>query len=288
MTRVHTLFTAACLPLVLGSLVLLGGCAPARTGVFGNTMFSGGLPALAITPARDSGLEPVASGRLLAGLETDTSQQAFARVNYAVFGAVAPNDAKGAAATKHGHVMVTELSNNYVWEFNVESWPSRNEVYLRTVNFGGQEWTEHLLYADGTGDWFSEFWRNNGFKVPERWAGKRWSRDYANYYRVVVEYREALPSCLEVANNEGQSYFVHAVFNAYTQECQKELQDFEARAALAFEVQNLRETENIPEPGSALRPVFAELPKLPPDMKKLVGTAQRSSRGGGDMADLRD
>jgi hypothetical protein len=283
MTKAHAPFSFLCLSFVLGSFVLLGGCTPARMGVFGNTMFSGGLPALAVTPARDSGLVPVASGRLLAGLETDTTQQAFAGVNYAVFGAIAPVDAKGATVTKHGHVLVTELSNSYAWEFNVESWPSRNEVYLRTVDFGGLDWTEHLLYADSTGDWFSELWRNNGFGVPERWIGKRWSRDYANHYRVVVEYREALPSCLDVANNEGQSYSVHAVFNADTPECRRELQEFEARAARAFEVQNLRDAEKIPEPGNSLRTAFTEMPERLPDMKKLVGTAQRSSRGGNDL-----
>jgi hypothetical protein len=244
-------------------------------------MFSGGLPALSIAPSPASGLTPMASGRLMASLETDASLPAFARVNYALFGGDAPGAAgKPAPVRQHGHVLVTELSDIHSWEFDVESNPSRNEVYLRTVKLNGQAWTEHLLYADSGDDWFSAFWRNNGRSVPEQWIGKRWSRDYAHYYRVVMEYREPMPECIETGTNEGQSYFVHAVFRENTQECRKELAEFEDRAARAFEVQNLRGVENPAEPDKALTPVFTVKPEHLPNMKKLVGTAQRISRGG--------
>ncbi|MDR1241770.1 MAG: DUF4851 domain-containing protein [Deltaproteobacteria bacterium] len=288
MTRAHTLISSIGLTVIFTGFLLLGGCTPARVGVFGNAMFSGGLPALSIAPAPASGLTPMVAGRLMASLETDASLPAFARVNYALFGdAAAGETGKPAPVRRHGHVLVTELSDNHSWEFDVESNPTRNEAYLRAIKLNGQEWTEHLLYADSADDWFSAFWRNNGRSVPEQWIGKRWSRDYANYYRVVMEYREPMPACIETGTNEGQSYFVHAVFRENGPECRRELADFDARAAQAFEVQNLRGMENPAEPGNALTQVFTVKPERLPNMKKLVGTAQRISRGG-DLFDQAD
>jgi hypothetical protein len=279
MTRARSLLFTVCAVFIAAGF-MLGGCIPNRVGVFGGTMFSGGLPALAVTPAPQ--LTPMAFGTLGGSLETDTPLTAHARVDYAVFGDVEPAESgqKAAMVKAHGHTMVTEISNQYAWEFDVESNASHSEVYLKTVKFNGQEWTEHLLFADSEGDWFSELWQNNGRIVPERWIGKRWSRDYQSYYRVLVEYREPMPACVEVTSNEGQSYSVHAIFNTNTQECRNTLQDFEVRAEQAFNVQNLRSVENSVEPGSALVSVLGRLPEKSPNMKKLVGTAQRRSYGG--------
>ncbi|MDR2825910.1 MAG: DUF4851 domain-containing protein [Deltaproteobacteria bacterium] len=279
MTRARSLLFAVCTVFIAAGF-MLGGCIPNRVGVFGGTMFSGGLPALAVTPAPQ--LTPMAFGTLGGSVETDTTITAHARVNYAVFGDAAPTEpGKEALMVKtHGHTLVTELSNHYAWEFDVESNASHSEVYLRTIQLNGQEWTEHLLFADSEGDWFSELWQNNGRSVPERWIGKRWSRDYTNYYRVLMEYREPMPACIEVTNNAGQSYSVHAIFNTNTQECQRELKEFEIRAEQAFDIQNLRSVENPVEPGKALVSVLSRLPEKSPNMKKLVGTAQRRSYGG--------
>ncbi|MDR2893753.1 MAG: DUF4851 domain-containing protein [Deltaproteobacteria bacterium] len=261
MTRIRSFIILFC-----GAL-FLGACSPAYTGFSGDVMLTSGLPHLAIAPA--GSLEPMLTGRTLGNLESDTSIRAGSEVNYAVYG-----DSGSGPVQRHGHVLVSRLGGD-TWEFLPESYPNSNEVYLKVVDLNGQTWTEHLLYVESAGDWFSALWEAGGRAVPEKWLGKRWSRTYASSTRVVVEYREPMPTCIETGDNAGQSYVTHAVLDTPTSECTQQLKAFEARADAAFDIQSARGQEfTDPAPAAQL----FKKPDFPMNMTRLVGKARASDR----------
>ncbi|MDL2307857.1 DUF4851 domain-containing protein [Desulfovibrio sp. OttesenSCG-928-C06] len=259
MTRAHTIITACLL-----ALCLAGCAAGTGTGLSGNNMLAGGLPRLIIKPA--ASLEAVAEGNTWGMLKSDTNLQASAKVSYAIYG---DKSAQG-PVTRHGHVLISRLTDSDSWEYNVESLTRRNEAYLNVVDKNGLGWTEHLLYENSAGDWFSDFWAANGRKTPEVWIGKRWSRTYAGHTRVVVEYREPLPASIETV--PGSGYLAHTRFVTSGVEGEKWLKEFHARADAAFDIQSSRGQEIIRQEPQATS--LTTLPASKPDMARLVGTVQ--------------
>lgn len=270
MTRVRALFLLCC-----GLLLALGGCA-GKSGYFGlsgQTTISGGLPKLAINA--EPSLAVKGNGLTWGTLQTDTNLKPTSKFYYTVYG---QKDAQpGSLAQRHAHVVMARIDNPSSWEFTVESFTRRNEVYLRDAKINGLDWTEHLLFENSQGDWFSDLWLANGYKVPEVWVGKRWSRTYFGSTRMVVEYREPMPDCVDISDTSGSSYIVSALLNTNSQQCERLLKEFNARADQAFDIQSSRGQEF---DGEAPAGVLLKRPERTPDMTRLVGKGQ--PRSGGD------
>lgn len=263
MTRSRSIIAAlALLPILLA----LAGCGGQRlVGFSGDSLYTGSLSYLQITPAAP--LKPMAGGFLWSNIETDTTIPATGSVDYAVYGE------NGAGLVQRaGHVMVVNFTGGANrWDFKPESNTGANDVYLRSIKINGQEWNERLLYVDSAGDWFSDLWLVNGREVPERWIAKRWSRTYFGATRVVVEYREPMPACVKVSDNAGQGYTRFAIFTPEGPECSSSLEAFAQRADQAFDIQSGRGTRvTLSEADQTL----LQRPALRPNMTKLVGTAR--------------
>lgn len=263
MTRARVLI------LLLG-LLLVSGCAGPYKGFDGDTMFTGQVPQLMITPSPP--LKVMGSGTTWARVDTDTNLKATASVDYGIYG----DPAENGLVRQHGHVLVASFSSvDAGWDFAPESFARSNEVYLNTVKINGQDWVEHFLYEDSEGDWLSNMWLDNGRQVPERWIAKRWSRTYFGTTRVVVEYREPMPDCVDVrygTNLLGRG----SVFSGTTTECGNLVRDFEKRASQAFEILSSRGQENAPLVNFSAGQELTR-PQGQPNMRKMVGTARSRS-----------
>lgn len=254
----------------LAFVCALASCSGVRTGLSGEDMLISGNPKLDIAPA--GGLEMKLSGVRHGSLQTDSNLGAYSQIHYSVYGK--EQDKKVLA---HGHVMSVAISSRESWEFSMESLTQKNEVYLREVDKGYLSWTEHLMYVKSEGDWFSDLWRENGREIPETWLGKRWSRTFFGDTRVIVEYREPMPECVDVSDTSGQSYFIHAVLTPSGPECKRQLDDFNARAEAAFVFQKLDTDKPVEAPAPS---VLTVLPQTSFDMTRLVGKAQVRDIGG--------
>jgi hypothetical protein len=253
--------------LLLG-LLLMGGCSGPYKGFQGETMYTGQTPLLMITPSPP--LKVVSSGNTWARVDTDTNLKATASVDYAIYG---EPDAKG-LVRQSGHALVASFSTvDAGWDFAPESFARSNEVYLGAIKINGLEWVEHLLYENSEGDWVSNMWLNNGREVPERWIAKRWSRTYFGATRVVVEYREPMPECVEVrygAKLLGRG----STFSGATSECGSLIKDFEERADRSFEILSSRGLENVPLVSFGAAEQRLTRPQGQPNMNKMAGTAR--------------
>lgn len=256
--------------LLLG-LLLLGGCGGNYKGFHGDAMYTGAVPQLIITPAPP--LKPLGAGSVWAGVNTDTNLRATANLDYVIYG----DPAETGPVRRHGHVFVAGFSSiDSGWDFVPESFPRSNEVSLETVRINGQDWTEHLMYVDGAGDWPSAVWEANGRPTPERWIAKRWSRTYFSTTRVVVEYREPMPDCVDL--RYGTRLLGGGVaFSGATSDCGGLIRDFQKRADQAFTIMSARGAERVALTGLNAGGALLERPQSRPDMAKLVGTARMRS-----------
>lgn len=250
-----------------------GGCSSAYVGLSGNTMYSEGLADMAITPV--SGLEAMAHGSYMSTIPTsDSSNNAGVKIRYAVYG----DPHSGQVVKRHAHVIFAELIDKNRYELMAETFASPNEINLRKTTLDRRNWTEHTFFEMRQGDWFTELWDMNGYITPQVWFGKRWSRSYDMSSRIVVEYREPLPSCAKMQDEKLLGVFNNAKIDTDSPECRREIEAILQRADQAF---SMRRPATISTSAPAPAEVFSLKPDRNMDLKRYVGEAVFMSKAMG-------
>lgn len=237
------------------------GCTTVQHGASGNKFISAAFPALALEA--DHAMSLYASGGRMVRYENETFLPSSGYMDYAIYGTL-----DGAKVLRHAHLMRADISSDGM-EFEIESLPGRYGAYVKKYEKAGLNWTEQLRYAQSEGDWFSNYWAENGFEVPETWLVMRYSTTYFGAPRMIMEYREPMPEGIEIGSNVGKSYFAHAVFEPQSAEAKEAFNAFKKRAESAFTVVDGTSLADKRTPLEAQK--LPVRPKSFPNMSKLVG-----------------
>lgn len=264
MTRVYAVFA-----ILLLAVAGAGGCGAQYVGLSGAVMYSNGPANAVVIP--DGSFDLLAAGRANGNIPTDASIAAASTVHFSVYG-----DSKPGSITRSAHVMVTELTNSAVWEFQVEGSPGYNGAYIQAVEKDDGIWNEQLLYQEAENDWFSALWEVNGRVVPEMWICKRWSRTYGSYTRVVAEYREPMPEGIAIIRPGGVIGNNRLRFEPDSEEARRALMEFHSRANKVFIFGKASEYGDLRSPDPMK---FSRFPDMGFNMRRLVGQARAVDRG---------
>ena len=258
----------------LGLLVLffLGGCAPARRIAADHGLYSPGNPRFSFT--FDPALRLAGAGRMSAAVPSDTIISPSASIHYAVFA-----EGTSGPVLRHAHALLSILPRD-LWKWELESWPQPASLSLTRMEKDGKFWTVQILPLPALGDWFSAFWSDNSREVPRFWLLKRWSATPFDATRILAEYREPAPRCMEesLLPLEGiirKEQIPPPNGTEILLLCHKEIQAFSARADAAVSL------EAVPLPWPGALPAFTR-PAMAPNMKRLVGTAEVHQPAGMD------
>lgn len=179
-------------------------------------------------------------------------------MEYAVYG-----EGGEGPVTRHAHAFIARPSNDDYWEFKPESYAVPGGFAIGKTVLGGKGWVAQFVRIDGEKDWFSAMWRASGRETPEFWIARRYSATPEKATRVVAEYREPWPECLDPDAVKDMVFF--------PQNC---LDGFLKRAEAAFDFER-----EIPEngPGTDIPSVLVK-PGFPPDMLRLAGELMEDLR----------
>lgn len=235
--------------LVVLIVASLCGCTGAFSGVTGSTLIRTGYPRVSLTAN-----EPLALygyGRQWVTFVTEyLGQDVSGSMDYAVYAAE-----KEGPVTRHAHAFIVKPNNERLWYFGPESYKAPGGLILERREINGYIWNVQIIRVVAENDWFSAMWKENGRIVPEVWIARRFSATPDKVTRVVAEYREPWPACL---NPEAEDLvFV----------CKECLEDFFARSDAAFNLEIHRAEPLRKEPA----PTILVKPKMQPDMRKLAG-----------------
>ncbi|SBV97548.1 exported hypothetical protein [uncultured delta proteobacterium] len=247
----HTL--ARILALAVACLCLFG-CAAAFNGISGSTLVRTDYPRL--TVGANPPLILQGYGRQWVSLPTDyLGLEPSGIMDFAVYGDEGGNGSGEGAITRHAHAFVVTPSDDRRWYFRPESNKPFGGLALGRKDIGGYSWTVQVLRVDGEKDWFSAMWRASGRETPPLWLARRFSATPDRAVRVVAEYREPWPECLDPEAAD-------LVFAR--KEC---LEGFFARSDAAFSL-DMHAPEMLEAPSA---PSMLAKPAFSPDMKKLAG-----------------
>jgi hypothetical protein len=244
---------------------LFPGCTPRAIEASSQGFAGSGLADFTISVAPP--LTLAAAGRLTAETPCDVSViRPSATLAFALFA-----EGDSGPVTRHVHSMFSELPM-FAWRWEKETWSKSESLLYTTLRAGGKNWTIQIFPIIAEDDWFSILWRNNGRQVPEFWLAKRWSSTPQDEMRLLAEYREPLPLCLQEAFADlprinGKATLPKGKENQ--QLCRRDMEAFSARADAAVALDKAYATST-----RALSP-RAVLPQSAPDMGRLVGRAER-------------
>jgi hypothetical protein len=262
------LFLALLLPALLAA-----GCNPARRIAADHGFYSSGNPSFSFT--FDSALTLAGAGGMLASVPSDTNLRPAAAVRYAVF-------AEEDGAPRHAHALICSLPDG-LWQWEKESWPHPASLSFSKSDEEGKFWTIQIFPLPALSDWFSAFRQANGRENPRFWLLKRWSATPLDSVRILAEYREPAPACMEEALQPLEDILRRQEVPppgsaALWGLCSREIQDFSARADAAVSLRR------VPIPLPAGVPAF-RTPDFAPHMKRLAGVAELSDQGDTDLSD---
>ena len=227
----------------------LSGCISAISGVSGTALIHTAFPRLTVTANPPLALQGY--GRQWVSLPTDIlGMDPSGIMDYAVYG-----EAHEGPITRHAHAMVVRPSNTSMWYFQPESYGVPGAVASGRKIFDGHTWTTHVLRVESATDWFSSMWTASGRDTPEFWIARRFSETPERATRVVAEYREPWPECLDPEVKD--LLFVR-------KSC---LEGFFERADAAFTL-DMHTPETIETPAV---PSELHKPGFAPNMRRLAG-----------------
>lgn len=264
--------------LCLAAVALTAGCAPRRQGASAQQFYASGLANFSISVAPPLTLS--GSGRLLCPVPSDVTFNPNATFAYAVFG-----ESKEGPVVRHVHTVFSELPRQS-WRWEKETWALAQAVSYEKLRRGGKYWTVQMLPVVSEGDWFSALWRENGRQTPEFWLAKRWSATPEEHMRVLAEYREPAPACMQRRLQQSLEADARNAIplrgKALRAGCVDELEAFSARADQAI----LLETMAAASSGQPTElPQLTQRPTARPDMGSLVGKAQKGSNDSHEYPD---
>lgn len=272
--------------LLFSALALAPACAPKSGAIGKDGVAVSGRGAFQVNVAPP--LVLAGSGSFRTPVPADVSMPPNGDFRYAVY-------ALGGSGPVTGQVHVlTSRVDSYNWRWEKETWALPESLYYSKQRAGGRNWTVQILPVVGERDWFSALWAANNRQTPEFWLAKRWSATPDDDIRIVAEYREQAPLCLEEplaaireqARNDKNAPGIRG--KDLARACAREIEDFSRRAdaALDFERGGLKvaadgqpDADAIPNTNDAPAGDLVR-PSMRPDMGKLVGRAEKISRGG--------
>ena len=218
-------------------------------GVAGTTLVRGEYPRLSI--AANAPLTLHAHGKVWVDLPTEfLGVRPSGIMNFAVYG-----QSEGNALASHAHALYVTPTEGHAWVFQPESYPTSGGLTIGRKVINDYTWTTQLIRVPAETDWFSAMWRESDYTVPSAWLARRFSASPDQTTRVVAEYREPWPECLDPEIKK--LAFIR-------EEC---LGDFMRRSEAVFSLQmhTVENTDAAPGPSLLQRPPFS------PDMRKLAG-----------------
>lgn len=225
------------------------GCTPAFSGVSGTTLTRTGYPPASITAEAPFVLQ--GQGREWISFESSSlTHQPGGRMDYAVY---AP-ESEG-PVTRHAHALFAQPNDTTNWRFQLENAAGGPVLALNKKTVNDYPWIVQILRVQAENDWFSALWTENGREVPPLWIAKRFSTTPGDALRLVAEYREPWPACLDP---EAKNLMFAS------REC---VQGFLDRADAVFTLELRATPANLPP---AARP-FLQKPPFSPNMKRLAG-----------------
>ncbi len=228
---------------------LLSGCVPSMSGISGSSLARTRYPRLTISANPPLAMQ--AYGRQWVSLpSTYLGTEPTGEMDYIVYG-----DGGEGPVIRHAHALVVRPSNDMAWYFQPESSKGPGALAMGNAEVNGYRWTTQILRVDGETDWFSAMWRESGREVPALWIARRFSATPQRATRVVAEYREPWPECLDPEAKD--LVFVR-------KSC---LEGFLERSDAAF-LLDMQAPETIEAPSG---PSVLAKPPFQPDMKKLAG-----------------
>lgn len=221
----------------------------ARSGVVGSTLTRNEYPRASIAANAPFTLQ--AYGRQWVSLPTDfLGVQPTGSMDYAVYG-----QNESGTVTRHAHALFTKPSSDNRWVFLPESYPAPGGLAIGSKGINGYTWTTQVIRVPGENDWFSAMWRTSGYATPEVWIARRFSASPDRSLRIVAEYREPWPECLDPDVKD-------LVFAR--EEC---LGEFMRRSDAAFSLR----MHAVEDGDASSAPSALKTPPFPPDMLKLAG-----------------
>ncbi|MDL2316934.1 DUF4851 domain-containing protein [Desulfovibrio sp. OttesenSCG-928-A18] len=263
--------------MLLAALLLLtaiSACSPRQKGSAAQNFYVSGLANIEVTV--NPPLSLVANGDQTVTVPTESSTQPGASFTYAVF-----SDSDKGPVNKHVHAIFSELPRA-LWEWKLETWALPEAFFYDRQRMAGKSWTMQILPVIADQDWFSALYRENGRETPEFWLAKRWSATPRDEMRMAIEYREPAPQCMHAALRAFAEQGKEAApgkGREFLRGCDDEVNAFVMRADSALQLDRLA---GIPAQPMQLMRV---LPKIPVNVDKLLGTAQRTSKGGSHIRD---
>lgn len=229
-------------------VAVMAGCSGAMTGVIGATLTRTAYPRVSV--AANAPLVLQAHGRQSVSFETESmTTDASAMMDYAVYA----ENAEG-PVTRHAHAFISRIANDRRWRYRPESLTYPGGLSLGSATVNGYSWKVQIIRINGERDWFSALWRENGRETPPLWIARRFSATPDNATRVVAEYREPWPECLDPETKD-------LVFAR--KEC---VGGFIDRSNKAFSLEM-----NVAATGAETPPSVMKRPGFSPDMKILAG-----------------
>lgn len=263
MTKRHTPISFFLLALLLLAS-LAPGCSPRRIEASAQGFSGSGLANFSITVSPPLSL--AATGKLTAPVPTDdTLLSATATSSFALFA-----EGDSGPVTRHAHIFFSELPAQ-AWRWELETWSKPEGMLYTNVRAGGKNWTIQMFPVVASTDWFSALWQKNGRQTPDLWLAKRWSSTPEKEMRLLAEYREPAPACMRdrlthLSGPDGKTVLPKG--KDLWRGCEKEINDFSARADTVFDLE--RRGQNPVSPVVKT----ATLPDLRPDMPRIAGKAE--------------
>jgi hypothetical protein len=217
----------------------------------------------------------VSSGKSTENVPADVMLGPQARFVYALFGE--PGDDP---VSRHAHTIFSELPAS-AWQWEKETWGYPETIVYSSLTTGGKFWTIQILPVISSRDWFSALWTENGRATPEFWLAKRWSATPEKDLRVIAEYREPAPACMQkrlrdsLLADDKNSFPLRG--HSLRSGCEDAIDAFSSRAD---EVVTLEEMGAAPSGAQRVQARLTRLPAVRLHMGKLVGKAQKIDTSG--------
>ena len=237
------------LALLVVFCLYLSGCVAQRSVVSGSSLIIADFPRLSMT-ANDP-LVLQGYGRQRVSLPSNVlGLFPNGYMDYAVYG-----EGTEGPIIRHSHIMAVRPSDTARWRFKPESFIPFGGLSIGHKKVNGYVWAVQILRVNDASDWFSTMWRQNGRETPEFWLARRFSVTPERSTRIVAEYREPWPECLEPTTKD---------LLLVRSECLKEFIE-RSDAALSLDIR---------VPAAAMPfvvPTLLAKPAFLPEMRKLVG-----------------
>jgi len=256
---------------------LLCACTPRQKGAATQGFYATGAGAFSVGIAPP--LTLASTGTLLGDVPSDVILGPPGQFSYALFA-----DTREGRVTRHVHAIFSELPRG-AWRWEMETWAMPESLSYAKMSAGGKHWTIQILPVTAGTDWFSALWQLKGRNTPDFWLAKRWSATPEEDVRIVLEYREPAPQCMQerlIAADTALRTDRNAPMlrgRTLLAGCEQAIEEFSRRADAAVDLGGLAQLPEKPLDMITARPRFL------PDMGKLVGRAQIIQPSSSDFLD---